>query len=342
MTKLNYEKRLSDLKNRRQEYIFYKSATDFERFEPITESYELYTAPESLRYALGAMQAVDKTYTDNTFKTGDRIKKQLQRLEKEGHSLSFRYQGSVTNNTHIRSHSDIDLLAITEKFYSLESPQKPSNPYQGNPTDELYKLRLDSICLLENAFPAVTVDTSGAKSISLEGGSLSRKVDVVPSNWYDTTEYTSRQDETYRGIMVLDSHKMVRITNTPFFHNYLLKTKDDASLQNFKKIVRLLKTLKADAEKEINLSSYDLAAIPFHMDSSTYVQSNTPLKLIENVLFYLMDLCKNDDKRNSLYVPDRSRKIFGKAKLIDLQGITLELGDVYSDILKEQKSSILN
>lgn len=341
MTKLNYEKRLSDLKKRRQETFFYKSASEYELLEPITESYELGNVSKSLKYALGAMQEVDDTYTKNTFKTGDRIKNQLQKLEKEGYSLSFRYQGSVTNNTHIRSHSDIDLLLITETFYSLEPPQKPNNPYGGNPSDELYSLRLDAISLLENAFPGVTVDSSGAKSISLEGGSLSRKVDVVPSNWYNTVKYTELQDETYRGIMILDSHKMVRFTNTPFYHNYLLQLKDYASSNNFKKIVRLLKTLKADAEKEIKLSSYDLAAIPFHMENSKYIKSDTPLKLIENTLFYLMELCKDDNKRNNLYVPDQSRKIFEKAELVDLQRLTLELGDLHSDILNEQKSFIL-
>lgn len=138
MTKLDYEKRLRELKNRRTETIFYKSASEYEFIEPITESYELLTLPKSLKYAMGAMQEVDETYTQNTIKTGERVKNQLQRLEGNGYSLSFRYQGSVTNKTHIRSHSDIDLLIITESFYSLEPPQKPSNPYSGNPTNELY------------------------------------------------------------------------------------------------------------------------------------------------------------------------------------------------------------
>ena len=45
-----------------------------------TETYELGNVSESLKYALGAMQEVDETYTQNTFKTGDRIKNQLQKI----------------------------------------------------------------------------------------------------------------------------------------------------------------------------------------------------------------------------------------------------------------------
>ena len=341
MTKLDYEKRLIDLKTRRQENIFYKSASEYEFLKPITESYELLSLPKSLKYALGAMQEVDETYTQNTFKTGERVKNQLQRLDDERYSLSFRYQGSVTNKTHIRSHSDIDLLIITESFYSLEPPQKPSFPYSGNPTDELYQLRLDAIKLLENAFPAVNVDSSGAKSISLEGGSLSRKVDVVPSNWYDTIQYTQLCDETYRGIMILDCHEMKRFSNTPFYHNYLLGLKDYSTSENFKKIVRLLKTLKADTDKKINLSSYDLAAIPYHMEDSKYLETDNSMKLIENTLYYLLELCQNDNKRNSLYVPDQSRKIFEKAELADLQRLTIELGNLHSDIINQQKTSVI-
>lgn len=340
MTKLDYEKRLTELKNRRQETLFYKSASEYEFLEPIMESYELLTIPKSLKYALGAMQEVDNTYTQNTFKTGERVKNQLKKLEDEGHRLSFRYQGSVTNKTHIRSHSDIDLLIITEKFYSLEPPQKSSSPYSGNPTDELYQLRLDATNLLKNAFPAVNVDTTGAKSISLEGGSLSRKVDVVPSNWYDTLQYKQLLEDKYRGIMILDCHEMNRFSNTPFYHNYLLGLKDDSTLTKFKQIVRLLKTLKADADIKINLSSYDLAAIPYHMKDLKYIESDNPVRLIENTFYYLLELCRNDDKRNSLYVPDESRKVFEKASLEDLQRLTLELGNLHSDIIDEQKKQI--
>lgn len=33
----------------------------------------------------------------------------------------FKYQGSVPSNTHIRYHSDIDLLVIIDKFETVEN-----------------------------------------------------------------------------------------------------------------------------------------------------------------------------------------------------------------------------
>ena len=111
---------------------------------------------------------------------------------------------------------------------------------------------------LTTAFYAADVDCSGAKAIGLSGGSLKRKIDIVPSNWVNTNEYSKSLNKIHRGVQVLDKYKRVQIKNTPFYHNYLLNEKDNACLFNYKKVVRLLKTLKVDANSEINFSSYDI------------------------------------------------------------------------------------
>lgn len=72
---------------------------------------------------------------------------------------------------------------------SLEPPQPVSNTYQGDPVADLMDLRQRSIQILTRRFPEAEVDSSGAKSVSIEGGSLRRKIDVVSSNWRDTNEY---------------------------------------------------------------------------------------------------------------------------------------------------------
>jgi len=335
MARMNYSNRLTALKNRRQDPE--QIAKAFSLGQILIESYEGLKEADSIRYVIGAMQPVDAKYTQNTYDEGERVKNHLKKLIDSGYNIDFRYQGSVTNNTHIKVHSDIDILTIHLGFISLEPPQIATIPYQGNPVKDLCKLREDSYSILRTAFPAAEIDNTGAKSISLKGGSLKRKVDVVPSNWYDTVKYTDTKLEYYRGVMVLDYEKKVLIPNTPFFHNKLLDDKDANTLRNYKKVVRLLKTLKADAEVNINLSSYDIASLMYHLKNSDYIIGNSPLLLIYKSLEFLKYLYGNESYRNSLKVPDGSRCVFQSngATQNDLKLMIIELNNTYQDLLDD-------
>jgi hypothetical protein len=339
MAKNNYQKRLEALKKRRQDEVILEKSASVGQYKVLTESYELLKEESSIKYIIGAMNPVDKKSTDITLNEGERIKNQLSKLKEKGYDIDFKYQGSVTNNTHIKAHSDIDILTLHQGFISLEPPLKATSPYKGNPVQDLCELREACYALLKNAFPTASIDNEGAKSISLQGGSLRRKVDMVPSNWYDTVQYKNTGLEYYRGVMVLDYKEKIRIANTPFYHNKLLDDKDNYSSFNYKKVVRLLKTLKADADKKINLSSYDIAAIMYHMEQSRYLTSRSPLRLISNSLEYIRSLYEQDAIRNSLMVPDGSRKIFqeGGATKGDLALLIIELINIYEDILDDLK-----
>ena len=132
-------------------------------------------------------------------------------------------------------------------------------------------MRTESEGSLKDAFPAVTVTTTGAKSISLEGGSLNRKVDVVPSHSrHDTASYQVSQHQKDRGIYILDKHAGTRSYNLPFMHMHQIHSKDGPTLGGTKKVVRLLKNLKSDFDysEHIKLSSYDIAGIVWHFDDA--------------------------------------------------------------------------
>lgn len=337
----NYYDRLINLRNRRQDFSLIKEGYVIDsKFSKATESYELLNESDTIKYALGAMQPVDQTYTDNTYEEGQRIINQLQKNLESKYYIEFKFQGSVTNNTHIRVHSDIDVLTIHGGFVTLEPPLQPSFPYKGNPVQDLIDLRSDSYKILKNAFPTAEIDNNGSKSISVRGGSLKRKIDVVPSNWYDTVNYNKTKLDFYRGIQVLDIKTYTRIVNTPFYHNELLQRKDVSSLGNYKKMVRLLKTLKADSDVKIDISSYDIAAIMYYMDNPQYYAYNRPLKLLYNSFIYLNKMCRDDNYRNSLHVPDGSRLIFcdDGAKKRDFELLTGELNTLIGDIMQENNN----
>lgn len=301
------------------------------------EVYErMQESSSAIKYAIGAMQPIDPAYTENTYREGERVRNQLER-NLGGYSLvcEFDYQGSVTNDTHIRAKSDIDLLTLHCAFVTLDPPQRASNPYQGNPLEDLLLLRGATIQVLKDKFPEATVDSNGSKSVCIEGGSLRRKIDVVASNWCDTCEYVRTGHKQYRGIHILDAHKKQRVRNLPFLHNDRLHSKDQRTIGGYRKAVRLLKSLKYDSDAGLDLSSYDIAAIVYAMtDESLMVMRGMELVLINTCKQHLDFLANNQPYRDSLDVPNGTRKIFcsGGATLAGLNQLRREVDSLQYDI----------
>jgi hypothetical protein len=340
MGNYSYSDKLKKLKNRRLDMDFIVRKVEIgemSHFDSLLESYEKLEERDVYKYFIGSMEEVDKIYTKNTFKEAERVQNQLDKIKTSELNFEYRYQGSVSNNTHIKAYSDVDILVIIDKFITLEKPQVPSNPYKGNPENDLYNLRIECEEHLKKTFYSADIDCTGAKSISMEGGSLRRKIDVVPSNWFNTNLFAQTSDERFRGVYVLDKHKMERIGNTPFFHNFLLGQKDTECQKNYKKLVRLLKTLKADSNKEIDFSSYDITGLIYNMDNSKFFVGKGYLILLRNLKNYLEFVLNNNLYRDELYVPDRSRKIFDgtSKKIIELGYLKEEVDILYDEIYKD-------
>lgn len=303
------------------------------------EVYRHILQSESVRYAIGAMQPIDPEYTRNTYQEGDRIRNQLEKRLAE--TCDFEYQGSVTNETHIKARSDIDLLVITGKFWTLEPPQQSSCPYPGDPIADLKSLRRDAKICLTTAFPEAEIDDSGAKSIRIEGGSLRRKVDVVPANWFDTNDYKKKGNRIFRGVQILDVKAGIRIKNTPFLHNAWIEYKDSQASGRLRMAARLMKSLKYDAEA-VDLSSYDIVSLVYNISNDLLsVPSGQELMLVDVCREFCRQLETNQRIRDSLDVPDGHRKIFaqGHATLKGLSSLRNELDILTRDILSENSRS---
>jgi len=285
------------------------------------------------------MQPIDPEYTKNTYIQAERVSNQLSNRLVE--PCDYKYQGSVTNDTHIKARSDIDLLILIQKFFTLEQPQSPSHPYSGDPLQDLVDLRADAEKSLAAAFPKADVDCTGSKSITIEGGSLSRTVDVVPSNWYDTNKYAETKIEMYRGVMILDASVPTRLANTPFLHNAWIDHKDNNTNGGLRKAARLMKSLKYDSES-IELSSYDIVSIAFNMpNSSLEHERGMELLLLASCLNYCRQLQSDFQLRSGLDVPDGHRRIFceGHATELGLNQLVDELETLSNDVLHENQRS---
>lgn len=316
---------------------------EFYQASPIYEVYRrLGGEGSAVRYTVGAMARVDPRYTEITYEQGDRVQNQLDKaLRQADAACDFEYQGSVTNDTHIKSYSDIDLLAITCRFWTLEPPQKPTQPYLGNPVEDLKAIRTTSCQCLRETFPAAEVDDSGAKSVTISGGSLSRKIDVVPANWHDTNSYAQSKAKRFRAIEVLNVKTGERAKNTPFLHNYLISVLDEKTVGGLRKVIRLMKSLKYDSGR-VSLSSFDLTAIGYNMpEFQLCTGPGEEILLLVRLKIYLDSLVVQSEHRLEMLVPDGSRKVFsdGHATLAGLDELRTEVDDLVEAVGRNRQKS---
>jgi hypothetical protein len=269
---------------------------------------------DSIRYLVETMKPIDREYTENTIAEGDRVKNQLNKgLNSPSAQAEFRYQGSVTNDTHVKVHSDLDLVVIDNDFVTIQPPGKVWSPYGRDPIAELKRLRGACVSILRREFPTVTVDSTPGKCVALSGGSLRREIDVVIANWWNTVEYQERAVETLRGIRILDVAASLTIGNKPFYHNFQIDQRDRAVNGNLRKVCRFLKSLKYDADPELAISSYDIVSIAWNMPNE-FLAANKgqELLLASNIKTFLNFVVGNDDYRDTLMVPNATRKVFGE------------------------------
>lgn len=287
------------------------------------------------KYVLDSMAEVPKRSTEISFEEGGKIKNHLEEhLKDYGLSAEFRFQGSVINNTHIKGYSDIDLLVITDKYYSLEKPQVPKSPYKGNPLDDLNELCNVCTEILRNAYSVAKIDTSGAKSITISGGSLRRDIDIVPANWFDSNLYHQYPQYDYlRGIQVYNKKENSRDTNYPFYNKELLNRKDARTGYLYKSVVRLAKNVRCDSDSKTvqEISSYDIQAIFYHMNDLCFANIQG-IDVVPVITRYLEQLIENPTSYMNLSVPDETRLISDKVSLQALILLYEEFNEINSKL----------
>lgn len=357
---IDFEKRLQSLKDRRQgsrEIAIYESmdstSAHLAALSGIdvrkVEEYETLKEPVGVKYAIGAMAPVDIKSTEVSKREGHRVADSLvPTLNSKGESVTKRLQGSVALDIHIKGHSDVDMLIIVDNPINIELPKVNPNRYlpstdPRNLIDIAKDVRNKSETILSTKFPAAKVNCSKDKCIELSGGSLARKVDIVPSIWFDSIKYQRSGQEHDRGIKIYHKSNHEFILNYPFSHIKHVNDRDSLYSGNLKCVIRLMKNMIADMpdyKKRVakRLSSYDLAAIAYHMNQDLQLPTYMRLGLVEKTRSHLSLLLAIKEYRDSLYVPDGTRKIFDvDEKLEALVILAKEVEDLAISIFKELK-----
>ncbi|NMG03587.1 hypothetical protein [Azoarcus taiwanensis] len=296
------------------------------------------------RYAIGGMQAVGKKYTEVSVQTGERVASQLRdRLAKAGIDAEFRLQGSVPLDVHIKRVSDVDVLAIRKDFYTYNNAGVQAlrggyrNPSRMTSSGVLSSLRQQVESDLVDAFPAAKVDKTGAKAVRVSGGSLQRSVDVVPAHWYDTKEYQASGRQADRAVTIYNKNTGETIDNLPFLHIERVACRCDSINGGLRKAIRLCKNVKADSDRDIQLSSYDIAAIMYHADMSALrLGQYSDLAVLTETQRHLDALYQDPSAASKLWVPDGSRVIFDTSEKRDwLLQLSVEMDELLQNVYQE-------
>jgi hypothetical protein len=303
----------------------------------LTEVYERITDSEHVRYAVGAMQPIDETYTENTFAEGDRVKNQLDK----GMAVAceYRYQGSTTNDTHIRAHSDIDLLVLTKKFFWVRPPLSVTSPYVGDERADMREIRVEATSSLKDAFRTAKVNDENPKAIRIEEGSLRRHVDVVPASWVNTADYVNTNSEVYRGVRIFDNNTGEFPDNMPFLYNDLIDKRDIVTYGGMRKAARLMKSVNYDFST-VQMSSFNLTSIAWNIPSELIAYTAPhELRILDGCCDYCVQLGASAALRDLLKVPDGTRGVFeGKAgaTLEQLSELGKQLWTLRAEIIRDK------
>lgn len=350
---INFSDRLKKLKERRQgtaqRYALDQGYTGLAAaydYRP-QESYEKVKDSDAIKYVIGAMAPVSSKSTQVSIDEGERVANTLvSMLETDRINTEFRLQGSVALDIHIEGHSDVDMLILKRDVVLVQQPALPSTNYTDTSDkrpmlDKVKEIRLASEVKLTSRYYQATVDCSNKKSISISGGSLARKVDIVPSCWYDTYDYQRSGQQHDRGVRIYDKEKHAFIENKPFLHIKKVDDKDFIYGGSLKKVVRLMKNIVADMpdyKKKVakNLTSFDLTSIAYHMDAQLTCPEYFPLLLLHRLDLWLKKLKDDKTLRDSLKSPDEVQSIFNNVEKDDaLEILSKEVSDLAASVYRD-------
>jgi len=309
-------------------------------------------------YVKRAMRGVEEAYTNRTFEAGNKV---MTHLKKNREHLDFKYQGSVPTNTHIKGYSDIDLVQISNEFYSHEKKENfleaynthyltstknrlaeviNGTPYMYNADDTLKKIREEAENILVPIYNSV--DITKSKSIEVELTNPKRTVDVVTASWYKSVNAVVNDEKEEQGIQIYDKDKNKRLpVDFPFLKIKLVNKKDSTVNGRLKRMIRFLKVLKADADTDIALSSFDISSICYAINIDAYKNMNY-LELVTVLYLQLRKLSTEEDYRNRLMSIDGTEPIFkGKPEKVEsLKLILTEVEGVFTELNKKIENYI--
>lgn len=331
MAILNYQKRLQNLQERRFDRDLNESA--------LTKSFSTSNLPENIKYLVESMQPIDEKYNAKTLTAAINVQNHLERDYDLHFGRVYATQGSVRTGTNIKVHSDIDLLTAIDRYFYPQG--QPVDPYtDSDPHSDIKDLRKQSIEILKRQYNLV--DHSGDKSISIVNQNLNRKVDIVPCFWYKSDTFFETGNDHYKGVYLFDFKKEIKLLDYPFATMNNLNYKGDSTRDGFRRGVRLLKTLKADCDAELEtLKSFQLTTIVYSIENEllNYYAGNE-LSIASTISIEMQRLIDDPSYRCSVKSSNGMETPLDKTGIVaDIRRLKEDLDQLIVDAASDFKNS---
>lgn len=294
----------------------------------VSDAFEEYDYPDSLKYALESMQEIDPSYSYKTFHIAKKIQEKIaRRFSTLNIKIDFRYQGPIQTETHIVLYGGVELMILSEALDP--EPWKTINSL----TQELM-----DIMTSDGTFKEV----SYASKLKIKVTTLKPtcEVNILPAIWLDNPEFRQSKREIDRGISEYNLALKTRKRYLPFRNIARINSRDRHCNGGLKKLIRLLRTLQRDASTPIDLSNYEISSILFSIpEKQLRFNSEYSLSLLGVASAQLGRVSNDRPYREKMISPSEKELVFGAKdqKAEEIIKLKKELDDLIADLQEELK-----
>lgn len=220
--------------------------------------------------------------------------------DKNNMQVAVFLQGSYANNTNVRGRSDVDIVVMDLSKFRVEYRLDQSDKDYGF-TAAANNINIKDI--IEKGF----VEYFGKdfverhdKCINIKPTRDRNNIDIVPALQYrNYTQDFYKNEENYIEGTFIKTDKGEEIINYPFEHLKNTYNKHDETHRRYRKLVRIMKYLMYDMQKENipeakDMSSFGVESLLFNVNNYFYSISNLTMKLgdhfkaILNILWQML------------------------------------------------------
>lgn len=253
---------------------------------------------DCMKYALESMLEIDVAYAYKVYAIARKIHETISKgLKKRGYSIDYRYQGELKTYSNILLYGDVEIIVINSK----PSPK---------PHLDIQRMAMDMIDILKGDPNFKSLDYSDKTRIRITALKPTCEIDLLPSVWVNSAEYMKTKNEIYRGIAEFDFKNKKVKKYLPFLNIARINARDQKTNGTFKCISRLLKTLRADCEDNIDLKDSEINSIVYGLGLDIKVPSNMLLSLLPMVSDHLTKLHTDANYFKALLSPSGKDRVF--------------------------------
>ena len=285
---------------------------------------------DCLLYTLESMVEIDPAYAYKVYANSRRIHELIAKnLKKRGYDVDYRYQGALKTYSNILLYGDVEIIALKKNI--TEKPHK-----------DVQTMAMDLMDILSKDSTFKSIDYSDKTRIRIIAQKPTCEIDILPSVWVNSAEYSKTKNEIYRGIAEFDFKKRKVKKYLPFLNIARVNARDQHTGGNFKSLTRLLKSLRADSEEKIQLRDTEIDAIVYNLpESMLKIPSNRILSLLPSVANVLSDLTTDIPFFHSMLSPSEKDRVFAghPEKRDELLKLNTSLSLLIDDIRKDLDNS---